>query len=424
MPNIVKLPSVQARAWYRNAPMWVNPTGHTVRPVTTEEQSTISKAMLRVKRIGKSGRQTLHVLEKIGTDEQGREITQRKPTDAIFEVAKLNDSGGTTVYVYVDGNRYVTGKELLGAQLLAEHGECVLHGPNGKCVAVLRDPMLHKKAGATMTEVKGGLSAARLRAKERQALEATARQQTVAARKQERLPRTYRPQDCPNDCRGLKGGAPYALPKGHVQDPALHHPICQYAQTWAAARSKLSGPVMVLFDLDREKISRVATDDEIRQAIAARKLTGAPSVTVGGRLFAVIDRAELDDNGRLTLPEPEILDGSDGPHVEPFEPAEQGALPAKASEDPEQPAMLQPQEIEQALNPLAAGPPAMQHQAPAQAFDTLDEIDPPKKQRPRPDASAYLARPSTLIVPPPDNPQPAEQLGQHDQPQQPEETEG
>lgn len=381
--------------------MWVDPQGHTVRAVTGEEQSTISKALIRVKRIGRSGRQTLHVLKNVGTDEQGRAITQRTPTDALFEVAKINESGGTAVYVYVEGNRYVTGRELLGAQLLAEHGECVLHGPNGKCIAVLRDPLLQRNKGPSLTEVRGGISAARLRAKERQQLEATARQRTVAARKQAQVPRTYRPQDCPNDCRGLKGGAPYALPKGHVQDPHLHHPICQYAATWATARASLAGPVMVLFDLDREKISRVATDDEIRQAILARKNTGAPSVTVGGRLFAVIDRAELDDSGKLTLPEPPIVDGSDSPYVEPFEEAHGGRLPVRPPLDKAQPAPLDESELEQALSPLreheGPAPDSLHHSPPTDVLQSLDEIDPPGVDRAPVDPAVYLARPSELL---------------------------
>ncbi len=354
MPGtIVKLSSGHARAWAHNQPVWLTESGETERAVTRSEQHAISRALERTARVNRSFRLDL-LLEDIVPTPNGfvrRRLPPGKKPGATapqkitcaFEVQVVATKRVVTVWL---GNlRYATGREVIAAQLLADHGECVMHGRNGKCLGVLRDPLaserepnygrrmqysstaeerqaaqeqialdleappvvapVQQRRGQPLTRVRPGsrpstptphavgtrlparpLSRPLPRPSPRPAARA------VAAPAQ---PRVYSPAQCPNDCRGHGGGQAWSLAKDAMPPTAQeHHPVCKHARAWSATLH-LPETTSVLYDLELGKVMRGAMPEEIAEAEIAERTTTMRNITVGDRLYAVLtlDEAEL-----------------------------------------------------------------------------------------------------------------------------------
>lgn len=141
MPKTVKLSSADARAWRENRSQWVSPKGLVLRAVTAEEEKAIFPAIEAAKRIKRDGKQNV-VAEYRVQDEHGERV-QQMPMEVVLRITKTGrDQSNFVVNAYVGGNRYVTGRAILEARILAKHGECILQGTNGKQITVIRDPRL------------------------------------------------------------------------------------------------------------------------------------------------------------------------------------------------------------------------------------------------------------------------------------------
>lgn len=307
MSNIVKLSSSDARAWTHNQPLWVDSQGNVTQPVTREEQHAISKTLEKAARVKQSFKAKLPLLPLNRT---GRRATARRgePVQTIelaFEVTFIGEK--RVVTVWKGDHRYATGREVLAARLLADHGECILHGRNGKCIGYLRDPYVRDRPPPTGPRVQWSRNPLDPRKNEAQRSELTdaASQRRVAPekRRRQRIPPQTRasvqsPQKCPNDCRGYRGGqawkiGPTATPPSEVE----HHPMCKFAVAWAAT---LENPetTEVLYDLETSRVMRTATPGEIEQADEALARTNIRQVTLGDRVYAVLSRAEAEQAAR------------------------------------------------------------------------------------------------------------------------------
>lgn len=308
MPStIVKLCSSDARAWAHNQPLWLHQNGETARPVTREEQHAISRTLERTRDRQSSFRVDLPlhavVAGRHGTGvrsmpSQGRPLPSKTAPGApeimkaAFEVSYVGKS--RTVTVWNGDLRYAQGRDVLRARLLADHGECVLHGLNGKCMAVLRDPFVADRAPREGRRVQRSVNPAdqaRVAASPVAAVRHSG--QSLSGKEPVRSPEL-----CPNDCRGRRGGGEWALAKG-ARPPTEneHHPICKFAAAWAETLPALSSGE-ILYDLELGTVARPAMPNEIEEADAVEKRTGVRQVTVGGRLFAVLPREEAQQAAR------------------------------------------------------------------------------------------------------------------------------
>lgn len=327
MPStIVKLSSSDARAWAHNQPVWLDETGEAVRPVTRDEQHAIGKALERTRKTSQSFRMELALLPATPLQRRSasslsmRRGAPTRPTtttieriECAFEVAYVGAKRVVTVF---HGKlRYATGREVLSARLLADHGECVLHGRNGKCIGVLRDPLIQERPPQTGRRVQWSRNPD-------DAIEGERRMLSSVSPMQRRIKRarhagaqkpTYSPAQCPNDCRGLREGAPWALAKG-TKPPAEdeHHPVCKFAAAWAATLTPIE-TTDVLYDLELSTVARPAMPNEIEEAADNERKTGMRQLTVAGRLYAVLSaseaaRAALEARGE----EPDAIDRAIG----------------------------------------------------------------------------------------------------------------
>jgi hypothetical protein len=321
MPStIVKLSSSDARAWTHNQPVWLDPNGEVDRPVTREEQHAISKALERSVRIKQSFRAKLPLLALNSTGRRTVSRTRAKveELDTAFEVTYVGEK--RVVTVWNGDRRYATGREVLSARLLADHGECVLHGRNGKCIGVLRDPFINQREPQLGSRVQWSRNPTDPRRSEAERSELTRerdeqRVAPVRRRKRAAIVRKgkslYAPQNCPNDCRGRRGGQAWKLsPSATPPTDDEHHPLCAHAATWAATLDRPQ-TTEVLYDLETSEVKRPAVPDEIAEADANEARTGLRQVSVAGRVFAVLSpedaeraqneaRGESDDEEEVT----------------------------------------------------------------------------------------------------------------------------
>jgi hypothetical protein len=374
MPStIVKLCSSDARAWAHNQPLWVNESGEVARPVTRQEQQAISRALERSRSIQQSFRLSIPLLD---VQHSGRsQHRARMPAvralapslvppaklDCEFEVSIVGKERVVTVY---SGKlRYSTGREVLAARLLADHGECVLHGRNGKCMAVLRDPLIAERVPVQGRRVQFSRNPGDEQAAvDLAASVASVNQRVKRSGKQGPI---YSPDQCPNDCRGRRGGGEWAIAKG-TTPPAddEHHPVCKFAPAWAATLSQTSTRA-VLYDLELGVVAREAVESEVLEAQQARSLTGIGQVTVQGRLYAVLsseegDQASREAHGDTT---PVATDVTGDPTLAP-EPTDPAPLSADLGELPSAPTASPAPPIATRVFPLNAGQGALLTRAP------------------------------------------------------------
>lgn len=145
MPRTVKLSSADARAWRENRAQWVSAKGQVLRPVTSEEEAAIFPVMRRVEQFKQSGSAQVAAVYKVPDAKTGQVTEQRVPMEVVVRVTRTGRDQNAFLYdTFVNGNRYVKGRDVLRARILEKHGECILQGPNGKQICVLRDPRVNR----------------------------------------------------------------------------------------------------------------------------------------------------------------------------------------------------------------------------------------------------------------------------------------
>jgi len=327
MPStIVKLSSSDARAWTHNQPVWLDEDGNVSRPVLRTEQHAISKALERSAKVKQSFRARLPLLAINSTGRRTVSSKRGAPVETIdlaFEVTYIGEK--RVVTVWNDRQRYATGREVLSARLLADHGECVLHGRNGKCIGVLRDPLINQREPPLGSRVQWSRNPNDPRRSEAQRSDLTeaAREANVPRmkhRKRAAIARTrselYSPKQCPNDCRGQRGGQGWKLSSsGTPPTEQEHHPFCKYASAWAATLD-IAKTTEVLYDLEASLVKRAAVPSEIEEADENEARTGMRQVTVAGRVYAVLspkdaELAALEARGEVETEgaEPDLIPG-------------------------------------------------------------------------------------------------------------------
>ncbi len=145
MPRTVKLTSADARAWRENRAQWVSPKGFVLRAVTPEEEKAVFPALEQVKRFKQSGVCSVEASYKTADAASGMIREQKVPMEVVVRVTKTGRDQNSFLYdLFVNGNRYVKGRDVLRSRILEKHGECILQGPNGKQLTVLRDPTVSR----------------------------------------------------------------------------------------------------------------------------------------------------------------------------------------------------------------------------------------------------------------------------------------
>lgn len=309
MPStIVKLSSSDARAWTHNQPVWLDEHGEIARPVSREEQHAISKALEQSVRIKQSFRADLPLLSLNGNGRRTLAARRGVVTPKLEAAFEINFVGEKRVVTVWNGpRRYATGREVLAARLLADHGECVLHGRNGKCIGVLRDPFILQREPQTGSRVQWSRNPLDPRKSEAQRSDLTEslRGDRVASMKRKKrasIHRTrkalYSPGQCPNDCRGLRGGQAWKISESATPPTEQeHHPFCAHAAAWSETLDTVK-TTEVLYDLETSQVKRPAVPSEIEEADAAEARMGLRQVTVAGRVYAVLSPADAETAAR------------------------------------------------------------------------------------------------------------------------------
>lgn len=414
MKGHVKLTTAEHRAWRVNKAQWVSRKGVVLRAVTPEEEKAIFPITERVKRTGRSETLPTKVVYKV-QGPQGQVVEQAHDMDVMVRATRTGrDAQAFLLDVFVNGNRYVKGREIIAKRMLARHGECILFQPNGKRLIVVRNPKIarptysesqraaphpdhcpcrafsdrrepgrhhiacewnskappHEQATPLVIEqpatalidspeplealafdpavvapggadrfgrqvMAGSPPPARyapppppssseavappsvaygVRAAARAGVAiaeplapAQANQHptlgapmyavvpsspalttsTLAQNPRRGTLEVYSPEQCPEDCRGMRDPAmAWKWPVGRRMDRGHHHPLCPhegaYQQRFGAGRR------WVLYDIERKVEVREATVQEVAQSEVELQRSGTRSLTLGGRIYAVV----------------------------------------------------------------------------------------------------------------------------------------
>lgn len=415
MPStIVKLCSGDARAWRVNQPIWLDEQGRVERAVLPEEQLAISTCLARTARVEQSFQQELELKKPHAQGRPPQRLRQpvQKATFA-FEVLWVGNR--RTVNVYLGHLRYATGREVLSARLLADHGEAILHGPNGKCMGVLRDPFVLEREpnrgkrvqrsvnpeeqaqiAARQEELRQLEEQRQARLRQRQPsrshtkpLRRLAPERVVAAPAVRAIP----PEKCPNDCRGYRGGGAWVIPK---DAPPIgerdHNTLCMHAVAWKAAQ-KPQRERMVIYDLDTSTVMREAIPSEVAEAEQAKQKTGVSQVQLQNRVFAVL----REEDARAAALEARGEDPTQAAPSPDYATSEASASPSSSdvlddAEPEDDPVSEPPDEGDE--DAAVAAPDAKEQER--GSWPTLDEIAPSlsgrRSSRSSVTAGDYLAR--------------------------------
>jgi hypothetical protein len=145
----VKLSSADARAWRENRAQWVSQKGFVLRAVTAEEEAALFPVLRQVERFKQSGTAQVEAVYKVSDPTTGVVREQKVGMEVVAKVTRTGRDQNAFLYdLYVNGNRYVKGRDVLRSRILEKHGECILQGPNGKQIGVLRDPRVNRPSFA------------------------------------------------------------------------------------------------------------------------------------------------------------------------------------------------------------------------------------------------------------------------------------
>lgn len=332
MPKTVRLKGQQHADWRLNAAYLVTSDGLVERALEEAEEKAIFPVVQHAKKTRGTLAQSVEVLLADGT----------KRTLAVTVIGKQTglQADAMVFLIYVDGKRRIPAREIICAQMLAQHGECRLVGPNGKFMKLVRDTRIqrptfeesqksapsphhcackdwgdphpqrhhaacpwnskappHERAAAAPTEADlSGMKVVGLQhpglSGEASVTGLTVTKTAVPPIASPEGPKS--PHECPNDCRGYvsKTGG-WAMPKGRPPADNQHHPMCQYADAWLI-KTNQEKPMWVMNMSTGERIRR-ATIDEVGESHIAMKRTGAPTITLSGELYAIVEEAKNED---------------------------------------------------------------------------------------------------------------------------------
>ncbi len=344
MAKIVRLTGVEQRKWTRNVQIVLNEDGSPLREVTQNEERVIVELTrhMRVKRTSARAR------------------TPGESSTVSLSVEK--DAGGrpTSARFTIDGLELTDTKSVMRAEMLARHGECQLRWTNGKVLCVIRDPSVRRPTAKEALrssvspdscpcknwgdphpgrhhrvcqqnekappEERGDIGAdgpvhvsdAAIEIEEAAGIGHAAGQRLLAtgatvgtvesAPVVKSAPKAHAPAECPNGCFG------WVRHDGKTEG---HHPICEHAAAWEAVDKTPS----VLVDIDSGEVLRPATIDEIGEAEASEKRTGAATVKIGEQIFMVVPADEVAP-GETSAAEDPAEAGQAAPVVAPPGPVE------------------------------------------------------------------------------------------------------
>lgn len=394
MPSNVKLTTAEFRAWRVNKAQWVSPDGYVLRAVTPEEERTLFPAIERTKLVGRTQSYDLTVTYKHEDPETSRVVETQQAMQAIIRITLTGrERHNYVIEVFVNGCRYVKGREIIEKRMLATHGECNLYGPNGKRLRVVRNPALRRPTYSesqrsaphpdnchcrgwknkgdpsrhhaacnwnekappneralpfepvveptaivdspepieslafdpqSVRNVPAPVDRSRLPLPPSAVLAPGAPRPRVVSGPLQRPPTVveppvyagvptalppeqpllrsttpppapvrgiHGPNDCPEDCRGVKTpGKAWRWPAGRRPERSQHHPLCPYD---AGYRRKTRGDqVWMLYDLERQAEVREATVDEVTQSEVELSRSGTRSITIAGKIYAVVQSGE------------------------------------------------------------------------------------------------------------------------------------
>jgi hypothetical protein len=320
--KIIKATIDQIREWKLNSSHLVDDAGEIVGLL----DPSLEQSVATVVRTARQKLKSIVQVVKVGKLEARVEVI-------ITRTGRSNDE--YTIETAVDGMRIVSGREIVAARLLFEHGECQLRHPNGVILKVIRDPSIRRTTFAESLQIAPkpencscaswgkphpGVHYAtcpwnRLAPPDEQAAEAPTEAELAHLPKQayaslarspgapvvssrpdpKRVLAESNEPDAPETCRN--GCLNFATPKGLPIPAGQHHPTCFFALPWAQKTAKEVPRFLV--DLRTGEKVRAATDQEIGQADIAAKRTGSPIVHVDDVPYAVLLATELGTESEL-----------------------------------------------------------------------------------------------------------------------------
>lgn len=331
--KIVKLKAEDLRRWRKNTAFLVDDGGHLVGEV----DEPLERAISTVSRSARSQGKTLEQAVAIGVGS-----AQRKHVIKIVVTRTGINASDFQIEPNVDGHRVITGRQVMAAEMLAEHGECQLRAPNNVILKIIRDPATHRPTFAESQQVAPrpehcGCKAwgrphpgrhyptcpwNRLAPPDEQAPDTQLPDEEVRVLPAEALAGLQRrsapvpfaarpvaetlvarlapgsavqgpepldsPETCRNDC--LK----WATPPGYPIPVGQHHPTCTFAKAWAIKTAREIPKWLV--DLTTGEKVRHATDAEVGEADIVAKKTGTPIIHVEDVPYTVVLETELDEH--------------------------------------------------------------------------------------------------------------------------------
>ena len=310
--KVVRMTGDAARLWRQNTPHLVDATGNVVLQISPTREKSISHII----RTARQKRQTVTMTVSTG-------VANEAPIEVTVAVKKVgHGQDDITWETTVDGNRYVSGRDLLAAQLLEKHGECQLRYPNGTIARVVRNPTTKRPSfkDSLQTAPKPEHCPCRDWGVSHPGTHHATCKWNAVAPPEDRAPappteadlanlppielptnasvtvstpdtpvRAAPTIDSPKDCR--HGCLEWAMPGGRTISPGNHHPACPFARAWEIQTSKEEP--FVLVDVTTGEKLRRATEEEKGQAEIQSRKTGASIIHIDERPYAVIAEADL-----------------------------------------------------------------------------------------------------------------------------------
>lgn len=326
--KIVRLTRAELADWRQNTHHLVDAEGH----LTAKLDRGLESALAQVTRMARSQRKTLNQRVAIA----GREYL------IVVDIRRTGiNAEDFSFEATIDGQRVVTGRQVVAAQMLQKHGECQLRAPNNVILKVVRDPGVHRPTLKEAQQIAPKPDHCECRnwgrphpgthyptcpwnrlapPDERAPSDAVPEAEVqllpteafaslkaspapnpaftpVAARVDPRAVVVDAPPlDSPDNCRN--GCLEWATPEKFPIPAGQHHPTCEFAKPWAIKTTKEIPRWLV--DLRTGEKVRHATDAEIGEADVVASRTGSPIIHVDDVPYAVILQTELDAEAALT----------------------------------------------------------------------------------------------------------------------------
>jgi hypothetical protein len=329
--KIVRLKRADIQEWRQNVSHLVDEEGH----LKSQLDRSLENALSTVSRSARSQRKTITQKVAIGAGNASREHTI---TVAVTRAGL--DANDLSLIPTIDGQRVVSGREVIAAKMLQEHGECQLRGPNGLILKIVRDPSAHRPTLKESEQIapRPEHCPCKMWGTPHPGTHYSTCQWNRLAPPDERAPSDRLPEteirllpteafaslrprapivpqtnpiaakvdpravvvqaielDAPETCRN--GCLSWATPKGFPIPKGQHHPTCQFHKAWLQKTAREVPRWLV--DLNTGEKVRVATDAEIGEADVSAQRTGSPLITVEEVPYAVILETELTEERSL-----------------------------------------------------------------------------------------------------------------------------